>query len=90
MAADPAIVTCTLDAWVLVANAVTLGTVHRVSLEPTLYKQTYRVDGNPAPTDELDAVPAFVNGEPLAISADAVIDVYIMAKGKAGSVRVDL
>ena len=90
MAADPAIVTCTLDTWVEVASSVTAGIVHKLSNDPTLYKQTYRIAANPAPTDELDAVVAFVNDEPLAISADAVIDVYIMAKGKTGSVRVDL
>ena len=90
MAADPTIVTCTLDTWVEVANSVTAGTVHKLSNAPTLYKQTYRLAASGPPSDELDGVPAFVNDEPLAISADAVIDVYIMAKGKAGSVRVDL
>ncbi|MEE9499580.1 MAG: hypothetical protein V3V24_09605 [Nitrospinaceae bacterium] len=90
MAADPTIFTCTLDTWVEVATGVMLGTVHKLSNDPTLYKQTYRLAASAAPTDELDAVPAFVNDEPLAISADAIIDVYIMAKGKEGSVRVDL
>ena len=90
MAADPVIVACTLDTWVEVATSVMLGTVHKISNAPTLYKQTYRLAASGAPSDELDAVPAFINGEPLAISADAAIDVYIMAKGKAGSVRVDL
>jgi hypothetical protein len=90
MAADPVIVACAVDTWVEVATAVTLGTVHKLSNDPTLYKQTYRLAASGAPSNELDAVPAFVNGEPLAISADATIDVYIMAKGKEGSVRVDL
>lgn len=90
MATDPAIVTCTLDTWVKVADAVTSGIIHKVSNAPTIYKQTYRVAANPAPTDDTDAVAAFVDGAPLAISADATIDVYIKAKGSAGSVRVDL
>ncbi len=90
MAADPAIFACPVDTWVEVATGVTLGTVHKLSNAPTLYKQTYRLAASAAPSDELDAVVAFAGGEPLAISADAIIDVYIMAKDKAGSVRVDL
>ena len=90
MAADPVIFACPVDTWIEVATGVMLGTVHKLSNAPTLYKQTYRLAASVAPTDESDAVPAFVNGEPLPISADAIIDVYIMAKTNAGSVRVDL
>ncbi len=90
MALNPAIVTCTLDVWVKVADAVMVGLIHKISNAPTLYKQTYRVASDPAPTDDTDAVVAFADGGPLEISADANIDVYIKAKGSEGSVRRDL
>lgn len=90
MAADPAIIACPADTWVKVADAVTTGVIHRRSVRPNIYKQTIRVAGNPAPTDDSDAVEAFDETGELAISSDTAIDVYIKAVRYAGEVRADL
>ncbi len=90
MAVSPAIVVCTADTWVKVADAVMVGLIHKLSTAPNHYKQTYRVDGEAAPMDDDDAVVAFADGAPLERSADAAIDVYIKAIGADGQVRLDL
>lgn len=88
--AIPVFEDCPAGEWTIVATNVTVGQIHMITLTPGLYQQTYRDTGEAAPTLESDGVPAFPGGEPLAISADAPIDVYIWPKGAAGRVRVDL
>jgi len=88
--ANPAIVSCTKDTWVLVAQNVTAGAIYNMA--PTVqYMQTYRMTGQAAPSADTDAVLAFDDPfVPLVISAPAAIDVYLKAVGVAGSVRVDI
>lgn len=90
MAADPAIIACPADTWVKIADGVLAGTIHRRSNLPNLYRQTIRVAGAAAPTDDSDAVTAFDRCGETSISSDAPIDVYIKAVSVAGEVRVDL
>jgi len=84
---DPVIVACTKDAWKKVATNVTAATVWKKSTAPAVYHQTYRDTGTAAPADLTDAIPMIEPGQAFSFSAAA--DIYIYAKGKAGSVRVD-
>jgi len=86
----PARVECAADTWVLVAENVTSGQLHRLEKSPNLYLQTYVDTGDAAPTDDNTAVPVFVGGESVIISNVSAIDVYIKAVGAAGAVRADL
>lgn len=87
--ADPVIIDCPAGAWTPVAIKVTTGIVHN-KLRGPMYLQTYRDNGETAPTLQSEGVQIFVNSDTAIISAVANIDVYIMAVGKAGKVRVDL
>lgn len=84
---DPVIVACTKDVWEKVATNVTAATVWKKSTGPNVYYQTYRDTGTGAPTDLTDAIPMTEPAQTFSFSAAA--DIYIYAKGKAGSVRVD-
>jgi hypothetical protein len=88
--ADPAIVACPAGQWTAVATNITTGLLNRNSSKPSVYKQTYRMTGNPAPTDLSDAAPLFAKEITEEISSSAAIDVYVWPIGAAGSVRVDV
>lgn len=86
--ANPAIVVCTAATWVKVADDVQTGmiSVTKTSLN---YLQTYRVAGDPAPTDNTDAVK--IEGKKLPINSSEGIDIYIKAQGAVdGEVRVEV
>lgn len=86
--ADPAITALVADTWTKVATNVTGGLIHILDNTPKAYIHTYRDTGGLAPTTTVEAVG--FTGVTEEISASAGIDVYIMAVGAAGSVRVDL
>ena len=89
--ANPVIIECPAGVWTLVASNVTAGRIKMASTAPNAYLETYRMTGNPAPTDQSEGVPAFpFDGATADIEAAAAIDVYIMAVGKDGKVRADL
>lgn len=88
--ADPTRVTCTANTWKKVASNVTSGQVGKLNKRPNLYLQTYRMSGNAAPTSGTEGIPVFVNSDSEEISAAAGIDIYIMAVGNDGEVRVDV
>jgi hypothetical protein len=89
--ADPVIIECPAGVWTLVASNVTAGRIKMASTAPNQYLETYRMTGNPAPTDQSEGVPAFPDdGATAEILSAAPIDVYIMAVGKDGKVRADL
>ena len=90
MAENPVVVEVPEGEWVLAAQAVTAGIIHRLSRAPTSYLQTFVKTGEAAPTDRSDAAQLFYSDSFATISSDAAIDVYVQAAGKAGSVRVDL
>ena len=89
---NPSIVACTKDTWVKVATGVASGQVHIIrtvgsSGENLVYLQTYRVTTDPAPTLRSEGVPFYGSVD---IESSFDIDVYVMATGAAGSVRVDV
>ena len=85
--ANPIAIDCPADAWTLVASNVNSGIVTVKNNEPGIYKHTYRVAGDPVPTDNDDALPF----EKMAlISSSFPIDVYIMPVDAAGEVIVAL
>lgn len=90
MASNPVVVACTADTWVKVATNVVTGTIHRLSTDPEKYAHTLRVTGGAAPANDDDASVAFNGSDQLQISSDSGIDVYIKARGRDGSVRIDL
>jgi len=85
---NPINVKCDADEWTKVAEDVTSGNIWIVNTSPAAYRQTYRDTGEAAPTDLEGAVNIVDRSIP--ISAESGIDVYIMAVGVDGEVRVDL
>ena len=88
--ANPVIVDCPEGEWTSVATNVTTGQIKKIGKKPNLYLETYRMTGNAAPTSQTEGAPAFQISDSEQISATAGIDVYIMAVGADGRVRVDL
>lgn len=85
--ANPVLEACPLGQWTKVATNVTTGIINVTSEAPQKYTQTYRLTGDPVPTDLTEAVPF---EEELVISSSSAIDVYIQPLGAAGEVRVNL
>lgn len=90
MASNPAVVLCPDGVWTKVADESTSGAIHNMSTNPNVYRQTYRLAGETAPTNDDDAIPIFLDESPHEFSSDAPIDVYIKAVGAEGRVRADL
>jgi len=86
--ANPTVIDCPADTWTKVATAITIGGVWIIDTGPSVYRHTYRMTGDPAPTDNEDAKD-FGGREYLPIEDDDPIDVYISPSRKAGRVRVD-
>ena len=90
MANDALAVPCPADVWTLVASNVVTGSYFRKNTSPGAYMQDVKVTGNPAPVDNSNAAPAFMNSNSEPIGSDAPIDVYIKAVGKDGEIVVHL
>jgi hypothetical protein len=91
MASNPAVVACAKNTWVKVATGILSGVIYRLNVMPEVYVQTIRLTGGAAPTDLSDAAQIFVDGAKAAVvNSEASVDVYVMACGAAGSVRVDV
>jgi hypothetical protein len=88
MATAPAMVTCTKDTWVKVAESVTAATIDMINGSPTAYLSTWRSTGEAAPTLASEGVSMFGESFQAVVQAGAAIDVYVMALGSAGQVRV--
>jgi hypothetical protein len=82
-------ITCTADTWVKIATGVTSAVIHKLSVSPNVYKQTYVATTDPAPTDDLNAVLAFGDCNSFIFSESESSDIYIKAVRVDGSVRVD-
>lgn len=82
-------ITCTAGAWTIVATGVTSAIIHKLSVLPGLYKQTYVPTTDPAPANDDNAVVAFGDCDSFIFSESALSDVYIKAVGADGSVRTD-
>ena len=82
-------ITCTANTWVIVATNVTSAIIHKLSLSPNVYKQTYVATGAAAPANDNNAVLAFGDCDSFIFSESTLSDVYIKAVGVDGSVRTD-
>lgn len=83
-------ITCTAGDWIKVATNVTSAVIHKLSVAPSLYKQTYVATGAAAPTDEANAVLAFAGGcESFEFADSDASDIYIKAVKLNGAVRTD-
>jgi hypothetical protein len=78
------------NTWTLVAENVTAGFIRRLSNKPNKYTSVYRETGDAAPTNRTEGIHIFLSSNSEEISATSGIDVYIMAVGNRGKVRVDL
>ena len=89
---NPVLKDCPADVWTKVVTNVLSGTVKIIDVSPTVYYETYRVTGDPAPS-VIDPNNITFDGynfdRLLGISDSAGIDVYIMPISAAGKVRVD-
>jgi hypothetical protein len=85
--ANPLVVAITKGAWVKVATSVTTGYIH-ILRQGVMYQQTYRLTGAPPPVSQAEG--ARIPEEGVAISSSQLIDVYIWASSKDGSIRVDV
>lgn len=88
--ADPVIVPIVKDVWTPVAINKTTGMIHILDVSPDSYAWTYRATGEAAPGNPATDGEAVPFNPALQISAATGIDVYVMTKGKNGSVRADL
>jgi hypothetical protein len=89
MASNPVQVNCPEGEWTKVATDVTTGNIKKLSVAPAKYLETYRLTGEAAPTSSFEGAEVFTVQNPGDISADAGIDVYVMAVGSDGKVRAD-
>lgn len=85
--ASPVVKTLIADAWTLVAEASTGASIHILDFSPKMYLQTYRVAGQAAPTDMADAIGLKDEKE---VANEAPVDIYIVAQGADGRIRVDV
>ena len=87
-----ALVDCPKGVWTKVADSVTKGFIHTSVTDPTVFYHAWRHAGDSAPPSEY---PFSIDGQvrltvPVdEIRSDAPIDVYIYARDRDGSVRVD-
>lgn len=89
MPANPIIVSCPANTWTKVATAVKFGQVHKFKPIDAYLLHTYRLTGDPAPSDLVDAVD-FGKCQSLPINAATLIDVYLYPRNDAADVRVDI
>lgn len=82
--ADPVNVPCTKDIWNLAATGVQVGTISKVE-NAGLYVWTYVMTTNPKPADnDLTNEVVMDNQQPFSFAA--AVDIYVMPKGKDGSI----
>jgi len=86
--ANPLIVPCPADTWTKVATGATSGVIYTKDRPSGGLYHTNVLTLGAAPTGETEAIP-IIDGK-LDIVVAAASDIYIYAKGAAGSVRVDV
>lgn len=84
---NPTFKTCPKNTWKLVATNVMKGFIKISDKDPNIYLETYRLTGEAAPTEQSEGIPVSEFAE---IRSSVGIDVYIMAVGENGKVRVDI
>ena len=84
--ANPVFISLPEGDWIKVAENVTFGQVHKFDL-PGHYIHTYRITGEPPPSDEKGVRMASPS---IKISSSEPIDVYFKCVDQDGEVRVDL
>jgi len=86
---NPVSVNCPQNTWTKVATAVQNICIWRSDKSPAAYLMTYRISGSAAPTSQLEGQPLFIDKYFERIQSAFSLDVYIMAIGENGAVRVD-
>ena len=88
--ANPVEINLTANTWEKVATDVTGGYAKKLSNSPSKYVETYRLTGQPKPTNRAEGAEIFINTNKDKIESPVGIDCYIMAIGADGKVRMDL
>lgn len=86
--ANPIVINCTKNKWKRVASDINFGNIKKLTHDN--YIETYRMHGDPAPTTPEEGFRLFLQKDSEFVFSWDNIDVYIMAVGAAGKVRVDL
>ena len=81
--ADPVAVPCPVDEYTKVATAVTGGTLMITDFEPSVYTWTYKMTGNPAPTNT-DLTNAAIMDNQQAFGFAAAVDIYVSPRARGG------
>jgi len=85
--ANPVFVPVTANEWVIVATSVLEGFVHIIEPTDSEWYHTYRLTGDPEPTEQPEVKMQYQTSE---INSQELIDVYVYHKATDGKVRVDL
>jgi hypothetical protein len=85
---NPLVVDLTANTWTKVATAVKTGQVTIKNNTPNMYKHTYVLTGESAPTDDTKAHKFIANSGYISAAED--IDVYIKSVGKNGKILVEV
>lgn len=86
--ANPVIVTCPKNRWKRVASDIYFGNIKKLTHDNFI--ETYRMHGDPAPTTAEEGFRIFLLKDSEFVFSWDAIDVYMMAVGAVGKVRVDL
>jgi hypothetical protein len=86
---NPQIVQCPQNQWTLIATDQIFGYLYSMSKKPESYLFTYRLTGEPAPTEITEGSPIFRTDEKKFIISGVGIDIYVMAVGNSGAIRYD-
>jgi len=88
--ANPVEINLTANVYTKVATDVTGGYAKKLSNSPAKYLETYRLTGQPVPTNRTEGAEMFVGTNKDEIESPVGIDCYIMPIGADGKVRMDL
>lgn len=83
----PSMVICPEGIWTKVITSKISAIIHIKNTQPDSYIHTIRTTGDPAPTNEDDAIPIY--GKSAKLATGDLVDVWLKAKGADGEVRID-
>jgi hypothetical protein len=86
---NPQLTNCADGVWQLIATDQIFGYLFKMDNKPNKYLFTYRLTGQPAPTEATEGTPIFVTDEKKFVISGLGIDIYVMAVGGDGRVRYD-
>lgn len=86
---NPVVVPCPADEWTLIGSDIRGTRLHRIGSQATNYVWTYRLIGDPAPTDPSEGKSLFDKDDNFQLPKTKGLDFYVYPHKKDGSVRLD-